>query len=61
MGIFGNERTKRDADEKKFGYEGSSFWKDSTLWMKDGELLHIAIKVGSIVGLELKPRRGLQC
>jgi len=52
MGIFGNEQTKRDADENKFGYEGLSFWEDSSSCMKDGELFHIAIEVESIVGVK---------
>jgi len=58
--IFGNERTKRDADDHKFGgehNESGSFWEDSSLFssllscMKDGELLHTAIEVGSLVGV----------
>jgi len=57
--IFGNEQTKRDADENKFGYGGVSYWEDSSRCMKDGELLHIAIEVGSYVGVKATAWAGM--
>jgi len=48
--IFGEEQTKEEADERSFK-GGVSFWTNAANYIKDGELLHIAVQVGSLLGV----------
>jgi len=41
--LFGEEETRKQADEK--------FWETASLEMYDGELLHIAVEIHSLVGV----------
>jgi len=43
--LFGEEETRRQADESL------RMWERALIEMKDGELLHIAVEVGSLIGV----------
>jgi len=50
--VFGKEQARQEADEKVFGFQKLSFWKYAAMSMKDGELLHIAVELGSLDGVK---------
>jgi len=48
--LFGADETQRQADEVV--QYGLNFWEGGSIRMKDGELLHIAVEVGSLIGVK---------
>jgi len=48
--LFGDEETRRQADE--ILEDGLSFWERVSKEMKDEELLHIAVEIGSLIGVK---------
>jgi len=51
--LFGKEWTREEADKRVFGVEGNlSFWQWAAGNMRNGQLLHIAVEVGSLHGVE---------
>jgi len=47
--LFGEAVTRRQADEVS---DAGSFWERASEEMKDGELLHIAVEIGSLLGVK---------
>jgi len=47
--LFGEEETRRQTDET---FQDENFWERESAEMNDGELLHIAVELGSLIGVK---------
>jgi len=54
--LFGMEETRKEADRI---FERTDFWETGAQETKDGELLHIAVEVGSVKGVKMTAYLGL--
>jgi len=54
----GEEFTKRLANQN---VNDVSFWETVSNQMKDGELLHIAVQIGSLLGVKMTSWPGILC